>query len=207
MRELTRQVALQKLIASQPADAGEDAASAHLAPQERLARLVRHLLVLGLDLRAEVPDLRGFLHTAASAANEAAFLVSPFDFAAERAIDYLGAHQRSRLRRRPAPADAWRFRPPELHLTRAFWQLAGLALEVMAGSFTDGQIEEHAADLANYLVFTSVTSGAWELGAQPPRPQRRRPPTRPPGGSRQRRTPSVFPAWEFPRAGFPKGET
>lgn len=202
MRELTRQVALQKLIASQPADS--DPPSPHLTPQERVARLVRHLLVLGLDLRAEVPDLRDFLHTAASAANEAAFLISPFDFSAERAIDYLGAHQRSRLRRRPAPADAWRFRPPELHLTRAFWQLAGLALEVMAGSFTDGQIEEHAADLANYLLFTAVTSGAWELGVRPPR-SRGRPNQRPLGDSR-RRSPSVFPAWDFPQDRNFKGE-
>lgn len=130
----------------------------------RVGVVLRQLLLLGVELRAELPDPEGFVHAAASAAIEAALLVAPEGSAAEGAIDYLRQLQTDRLR--PGGDEGtpgWQGFTAEMHLMRAFWQLTGLGLEVILGGFRDGQVEEHAADLANYLVFATWTSGAWEL--------------------------------------------
>jgi hypothetical protein len=129
-----------------------------LPASHTLGRLARHLLVLGIELRAELPDPHRFLETAAWATIEVAQLIRPDELTPRKALDHLAHHQCERLE-----VDDWTTRSPEAHLARAFWQLSGLGLEVLSDGPGDGQLEEHAADLANYLLFAVMTSGAWEL--------------------------------------------
>lgn len=129
-----------------------------LPASHSLGRLARHLLVLGIELRAELPDPDHFVETAAWAAIELAQLLSPDEMTPRNALDHLIHHQRERLEH-----DDWTHRSAEAHLARAFWQLSGLGLEVLSDDPSDGLAEEHAADLANYLLFAVLNSGAWEL--------------------------------------------
>lgn len=130
----------------------------------RVGVILRQLLLLGIELRAELPDPAGYLHAAGTAAVEAAVLIAPKDSVPQEAIDRLAELQKQRLIPQiHQGAPGWRRFTAEMHLMRAFWQLCGLGLEVVLGSWRDGQLEEHAADLANYLVFATWTSGAWEI--------------------------------------------
>jgi len=171
----------------------------------RLGWLSDSLLEIGHELRAEIPDPLVFLGLLAETVLETAPLISPWD-PPEAAIDRLAELQGERLSRcRHRGSSAWQRRPAQEHLACAFWQLAGMYREVsceICGARSDGQLEEHAADFANYLLFAALTSGAWDLtlggGLLPPglaRHSRSTAPTSPPD----------FPALEFPRVGSKKG--
>lgn len=197
VKDLERFVQLQRTLLARP-DGPERlrGASPDAHPDEphrRLGVVLRRLLLLGSELRAELPDPAGFLEIAAAAATEVALLVTTGGSlakpAAHDALDHLAALQRDRLLLHHPTATGWQQLPPDVHLQRAFWQLAGLGLEVMVGSFQDGQSEEHGADCANYLLFATVTAGAWQLAAD-----------------ETRLDPPAFPAPEFPGAGIPKGD-
>lgn len=130
----------------------------HLPASHFLGRLARHLLVLGIELRAQLPDPYHFFETAAWTVIELAQLICPEQPTPTKALKHLAHHQRERL-----GGDDWTKRLPEAHLGSAFWQLSGLGLEVLTEDPGDGQLVEHAADLANYLLFAILNSGAWEL--------------------------------------------
>lgn len=168
MKEIDRFVRLQKQeLSRRESRRKKPGAPAAEKASRRVGVALRQLLVLGIELRAELPDPEGFLQAAASAGTEAALLVAPEGSSPEQAIDHLAGLQKDRLIPQIHPGTpSWRRFPAEVYLMRAFWQLSGIGLEVMLGGWRDGQLEEHAADLANYLVFVTSTSGAWELCAR-----------------------------------------
>lgn len=203
MRHLASFVELTRRLAR-----GKPCSGSHVIPADDyrlLDRLTNGLLELARELRAEMPDPWRFLARIGETAVEAAILASPWD-PPETAVGRLARLQRERLARRSgAGSSLWQRRPAHAHLASAFWQLAGICQEVYFGSDDegpDGQLEEHAADFANYLMFTALASGAWDLtlggGLLPPELARhvRPAPSTPP---------SDFPAPEFPGAGLRKG--
>lgn len=140
----------------------------HLPASHSLGRLSRHLLVLGIELRAELPDPYHFFETAAWTVIELAQLIRPEEPTPTKALEDLAHHQRERLE-----GDDWTKRLPEAHLASAFWQLSGLGLEILREGPGESQLVEHAADLANYLLFAILNSDAWDLAfpSQPPTPR------------------------------------
>jgi hypothetical protein len=168
MKEIDRFVRLQKRLLEATGSPGRKLGRpGPEEPTRRVGVVLRQLLMLGIELRAELPDPEGFLEALASAATQVALSVAPEGWDPEKAIERLAGLQKRRLIPQIHPGrPSWRRFPPEIHLMRAFWQLPGLGLEVMLGSWRDGVLEEHAADLANYLLFAACTSGAWELSAR-----------------------------------------
>lgn len=208
MKELSLFACLQKLLLADKDLPGleTDLPPGSAAPQQ-LSRITCHLLALGSELRAEVPDPQGFVRIAAAAASQAALLAAPWEIDPGDAIDQLAAHQEARLSSCSRGGWlGWRRRSPEVHLARAFWQLSGIALEVMTGNWADGLLEEHSADLANYLLFAACSSGAWDLAFQPLSHRETRRRSSGVGKAPARRWPGLdFPIPEFPGLGTLKG--
>jgi hypothetical protein len=200
VKEIDRFVRLQnRLLEASTSPDSPLGRAGSVKPSRRVGVVLRQLLMLGVDLRAELPDPEGFLDAVASTATQVALLVAPKGWDAEQAIERLAGLQKQRLIPQIHPGrPSWRRFGPEIHLMRAFWQLPGLGLEVMLGSFRDGLLDEHAADLANYLLFTACTSGAWELSARQRVPDPWNPPE--PAGADPHPDPD-FPSPDFPGAG------
>ena len=161
MREIHLFVRFQRILLLASDSSSVDSWESPSA-ENRLGSLTGHLLMLGVELRGGLPCPRCFLRRSAEAAIEVAHLAAPRDLHPFEAVDHLARIQQTRLSDEAAAAvDPWRLLSPEIHLERAFWQLAGLA-HALAGGLGQAGHEEHAADLASSLVFAAVTSGAWE---------------------------------------------
>lgn len=163
MREIHLFVRFQRilLVASDP---GSDDLWGPRSAKHRLGRVASHLLMLGVELRGEAPPCpRCFLRSSALCAIEVALLAAPRNHHPFEALDHLATLQQARLDGNATPTfEPWRLLSPELHLQRAFWQLAGLTQEGLAACTGPARHEQHAPDLANSLLFAAVTCRAWE---------------------------------------------
>lgn len=145
-----------------------DAQDLHLLPVEasdgnRLHQVASQLLAVGTELRQMVPRPRAFVNRAAVATLELARLVAPAGTGPQAALVELAALQEARLEDQASRFRGnrhWRKQPPEEHLYRAFWNLAGVGSELPRSPY-GGLLEEHAADAANYLLFVVFASGAF----------------------------------------------
>lgn len=165
MRHLELLLGLQQLLAD-----GEPREPREALVNERLARIISALLALGVELHKDLPDPAAFVCGAADTLSDLAELICPRARTTGKAIRYLGKLQRKRLPRREEPPLG---EPSEVHLGRAFWSLSGLVAELAAGGEAPRRLEELAAELANHVLFTVSSSGAWDRsctlgGGSPP---------------------------------------